>query len=211
MKTQSLLLTAAAVCLGTASAFAVSSNVVGYTSLSLAKGFNLVANTLDNKTGNDVEALFGSLPADSSILRWNGSGFSALNKLDVGPTDWDDVGYALNPGESIFVQASAATTVTLVGEVTQGQLNISLIKGNNFVASKVPQAGVIDTDLGYTPKADDSVYTWNGNGYNAYNNLDGTTSGWDSASGFGPSLAVGQGVIIQSSAAATWGRNFVVN
>jgi len=96
MKTKSLLLAAVAASLGAVSAFgAVSSNVVGYTKLSLSKGFNLVANTLDNKAGNDVTALFSALPADSTVFRWNGNGFNALDKVGDGAGDWGDAGYAL--------------------------------------------------------------------------------------------------------------------
>ena len=213
MKTKSLLLAAVAASLGTASAFgAVSSNIVGYTKLSLAKGFNLVANTLDNKAGNDVTVVFAGIPSDSTVFRWNGNGFNALDKVGDGPTDWGDVGYALNPGESVFIQAAAAKDVTLVGEVLTGLQEINIIKGNNFVASKIPQAGKLDTALGFTTLAADStVFTWNSTAgsYIASDYLGGGV--WGTDDGTAPTIAVGQGLVVQSAAAGKWSRTFTVN
>lgn len=213
MKTKSLLLAAVAASLGTASAFgAVSSNIVGYTKLSLAKGFNLVANTLDNKAGNKATVLFGALPADSSIFRWNGTGFNALDKVDAAADAWGDGDFALNPGESVFVQASAAVSVTLVGEVLTGVQDINIIKGNNFVASKVPQAGKLDTDLGFTTiAADSTVFTWDAvkGAYVASDYLGGGV--WGTDDNKAPTIAVGQGLVVVSAAAGKWSRTFTVN
>ena len=214
MKTKSLLLAAVAASLGAVSAFgAVSSNVVGYTKLSLSKGFNLVANTLDNKAGNDVTALFAALPADSTVYRWNGKGFNALDKVGdgVGAGDWGDKGYALAPGESVFVQASAAKDIVLVGEVLTGLQEVAIVKGNNFVASKIPQSGGLDTDLGFsTLAADSTVFTWDAKkgSYVASDYLGGNA--WGTDSGKSPVIGVGQGLVIQSPAAGKWSRTFLI-
>jgi hypothetical protein len=211
MKTKSLLLAAVAASLGTASAFgAVSSNIVGYTKLSLAKGLNLVANTLDNKAGNDVTVLFAALPADSTIFRWNGGGFNALDKVGDEADAWGDAGYPLAPGEAVFVQAAAAKDITLVGEVLTGLQEVNIIKGNNFVASKIPQAGKLDTALGFTTLAADStVFTWGGTSYVASDYLgDGV---WGTDDGTAPTVGVGQGLVVVSAAAGKWSRTFTVN
>lgn len=203
MKNKSLLFLAVAASLGAVTTYgAVSSNVVGYTTLSLVKGDNLVANTLDNKAGNSVEAIFDGLKADSAIFRWNGHGFSAINKLDDSAGSWDDVTYALNPGEAVFVEVTAPISVVLVGEVLQGLQTVPVVNGNNFIASKIPQRGAVDTVLGLKASGDDTVFTYNGS-YVAANNLDGTATGWDSADGTGPVIEVGQGFVLQTTHADT--------
>ena len=213
MKTKSLLLAAVAASLGAVSAFgAVSSNVVGYTKLSLSKGFNLVANTLDNKAGNDVTALFGALPADSTVFQWNGNGFNALDKVGDGAGDWGEAGYSLAPGTSVFIQASAAKDIVLVGEVLTGLQEVAIVKGNNFVASKIPQSGGLDTALGFsTLAAESTVFTWDATkgSYVASDYLGG--GAWGTDSGSSPVIGVGQGMVIQSAAAGKWSRTFAIN
>jgi hypothetical protein len=211
MKTKSLLLAAVAASLGTASAFgAVSSNIVGYTKLSLAKGLNLVANTLDNKAGNNITVLFAALPADSTIFRYTGASFEAHDKVGDEADAWGSDGFALNPGESVFVQAAAAKDITLVGEVLTGLQTVAIAKGNNFVASKIPQAGKLDTALGFTTLAADStVFTWGGTSYVASDYLgDGV---WGTDDGTAPTIGVGQGMVVVAAAASTWSRTFTVN
>jgi len=205
MKTKSLLLLAAAASIGATTAFgAVSSNIVGYTKLSLKKGFNLIGNTLDNKSGNKATVVLGDTPENSAVFSWNGKGFNELDNVGSGIWVGDD--FTLAPGLSVFVQVPADTSITLVGEVLTGQQSISLSKGFNFVASKVPQAGAIDSVLGFKALDNDAVFQWNGKSYTESDYIDGV--GYVPSS---PSLAVGEGVVISTSGANTWSRNFTVN
>ena len=156
--------------------------------------------------GNDVEALFDTLPADATILKWNGvSGFDAVNKLADDAGAWDGTTFALAPGTAIFVQLPKAANVVLTGEVLTGLQTVSIGAGFNFVGSKSPQAGVVDADLGLKASQDDTVLTFNNllGKYDASNNLDGSASGWDSATGVGPTIGVGQGFIVQTSVGTT--------
>jgi len=205
MKTKSLLLLAAAASIGATTAFgAVSSNIVGYTKLTLKKGFNLVGNTLDNKSGNKATVVFGDTPENSAVFSWNGKGFNELDNVGGGIWVGDD--FALNPGQSVFVQVPSDATITLVGEVLTGQQDISLAKGFNFVASKIPQSGKIDTDLGFKPLDNDAVFQWSGKAYVESDYVDGV--GFIPAS---PTIGVGEGVVVQTSGANKWSRNFTVN
>ena len=43
---------------------------------------------------------------------------------------------------------------------------MSLAAGFNLLSSQVPQAGGITTVLGYNPHSGDTLYQWNGNGWN---------------------------------------------
>ena len=207
MKTKSLLLLAVAASIGATSAFAaVSSNIVGYTKLSLKKGFNLVGNTLDNKAGNKATVVLADVPENTAVFSWNGKGFNELDLVDKASATWVGTDFALNPGVSLFVQVPADASITLVGEVLTGQQDIALVKGNNFVASKIPQTGAIDTALGFAPLDNDAVFQWNGKAY--------VESDYVLGVGFipsTPSLAVGEGVVVQTSKASTWSRNFTVN
>ena len=205
MKTKSLLLLAAAASIGATTAFgAVSSNIVGYTKLTLKKGFNLVGNTLDNKSGNKATAVFTDTPENSAVFSWTGKGFNELDNVGGGVWVGDDFTFA--PGGAVFVQVPADATITLVGEVLTGQQDITLVKGFNFVASKIPQAGKIDTDLGFAALDNDAVFQWNGKAYVESDFIAGV--GYFPSS---PALAVGEGVVIQSTAANKWSRNVTVN
>ena len=205
MKIKSLLLLAAAASIGATTAFgAVSSNIVGYTKLTLKKGFNLVGNTLDNKSGNKATAVFGGTPENSAVFSWTGKGFNELD--NVGGGVWVGGDYTLAPGTAVFVQVPADATITLVGEVLTGKQDIALVKGFNFVASKIPQAGKIDTDLGFKALDNDAVFQWNGKAYVESDYVDGV--GYLPSS---PSLAVGEGVVVNSGAANKWSRTFTVN
>jgi len=99
---------------------------------------------------------------------------------------------------------AAAATVTYVGEVPQGTLTIPLVAGFNLVGSKVPQAGKLTTDLGYTPVDGDLVYTYAGTGYSIFQ-YDGE---WLPSE---PVLKVGEGIWIKKAAAGSWTRTFSVN
>lgn len=205
MKTKSLLLLAAAASIGATTAFgAVSSNIVGYTKLTLKKGFNLVGNTLDNKSGNKATVVFGDTPENTAVFSWTGKGFNELDNVGGGIWVGDDFAFA--PGAAVFVQVPADSTITLVGEVLTGTQDIALAKGFNFVASKIPQAGKIDTDLGFKPLDNDAVFQWNGKAYVESDYVDGV--GFIPSS---PSLAVGEGVVVSTSAANKWSRTFTVN
>lgn len=211
MKTKSLLIASVAALTASTAAFgAVSSNIVGYTKLTLNDGFNLVANTL-NASNNSAEALFASTPAGTQIYRWAAGTFKVLNNLD-GAGTWTGNDFALNPGEAVFIKIpkGGATSVYLVGEVVTKPAAISLTnaKGSfNFVSSVLPIAGAIDTDLQFTPNDGDKVFTWN-NASGKYS-VASYAGGW--LSGAAPTVAIGQGLVIQTlTAGASWTQTFTV-
>jgi hypothetical protein len=83
-----------------------------------------------------------------------------------------------------------------------------LVAGLNLVASKVPQAGKLTADLGYTPADGDIVFQWDvaAQTYKQPNAFDfGAWTGGE------PTIAVGEGFFLQKGAAGTWTRNFSVN
>lgn len=202
MKTQSLLFTAAAICLGAASAFgAVSSNIVGYVNKSITPGLSLIANQLDNKAGNKLPDVLPTLPDGATVFKFNGSGYNSVGYF--GGYDAGADAITLNPGEGAFVYVDTATTLTFVGEVKQGNLSTPLANGLTVAASQVPQAGSIET-LGFVPHDGDTVYQFAGGNFNAISYF----GGWDG--GAAPSLAIGESVFILTDSVRSWDRSFTV-
>jgi hypothetical protein len=204
MRTKTLLLTAALGAAGVASAVAqvYSVNAVGYVNTQVSTGFNLLANPL-NTGGNTVAEVHPTAPAGAMLYTFSSAtGFSVIS-FDEG---WLPAGTTVvAPGTGYFLRVSAAATVTYVGEVPQGTLSIPLVAGFNLVGSKVPQAGKITADLGYTPVDGDQVYTYNPTaGYTIYT----YDAEWLPTE---PVLKVSEGIWIRKAAAGAWNRTFSVN
>lgn len=209
----STLLTAVLSVAGAATTFAqvYSVNTVGYVNSTFQPKFNLVANPLNNTAanGNTVGNLFGSsLPDGSAVYKFAGGKYEAANFY----TDlfgWDNSAQTLAPGEGafVFVAGNAAKTITFVGEVPQGHLVVNLSKGLNLVSSVVPQAGKLQTDLGYTPADGDLIYKHTRGG--GYQSTVGYTDlfGWDPAD---PTIDVGEAFWVSRATAGSWTRDFTV-
>jgi hypothetical protein len=215
MRTKTLLLTAALSAAGVATSMAqvYSVNAVGYVNTTLVPGFNLVSNPLDNKEtgGNQIRALFASLPFGTQVYNFNGTGFDISTKDDL-VGDYDPATFAsavIPPGKGVFVRNNTAQnqTVTFVGEVPQGTLTTSIPAGFSIVASQVPQEGTA-TALGYTPAAGDQLYFWNETTQRYAISTFDPDFGFDNAL---PTIAVGEAFFIRKNAAGSWTRTFSVN
>ena len=209
MRTKTLILTAALGVAGAASAMAqvYSVNAVGYINLTAAPGFIMMANQLDNGNGNMVADLIPA-PAEGTFL-WkfdSATGLYDANAYEFG--EWSKPEMVLGLGEGAFLQntSSAAFTITLVGEVPQGTLTTEVPAGFAIVSSQVPQAGQIDTVLGYPAVEGDTVYLWS----TAIQNYVIATFEFGDWS-VPPVVAVGEAVFSSKAAAATWTREFSVN
>jgi len=181
---------------------AVSSNIVGYVKLSLANGYNLVANPLNNTnpSGNTIGSLFGTI--DCAVSRWTGSGF-ATSDIVAGAGVVSGDNFVLAPGESVFVFVTAPASVTTVGEALVGTQTVTGIKGNNFVASKIPLSGNFN-DLGLNPGDGGTVSTWTGSSYATYDYVEGVGYIQDPL----PTVGVGQGLVVNALAPFTWSKTF---
>jgi hypothetical protein len=206
MRTKTLLLTAALCAAGiaTSKAQVYSVNAVGYVNTALKAGYNLISNPLDNKAanGNTIANLFAAADPDTVFFVFDGTKYSSA---DVPPFGGAIEGAAANtviaPGNGLFVQAPAAKTITFVGEVPSGSLSNSIPKGFSIKASQVPQAGKLQTDLGYTPEENDQVFQWNGTKYTSSTFQFGA---WDSE----PTIGVGEAFFLNSASAKGWTRLF---
>lgn len=211
MRRTLFLVSAAAAALGSTLA-ATSSNIVGYVKLNLAPGFSLIANQLDNGSGNKVIDLFKSLPVESTVYKWNGNGYDSNTWF--GDVDgWENPASTMTaaPGEGVFVRNVAATAaaITFVGEVKTGTSTVNIpANGFSVVSSVIPQQLTLDTASGFPAVLDDTVYLFTGAGYIA-NTYFGEVDGWES--GAAPVVAVGQAFFVKKTTAGAWTRNFIVN
>jgi hypothetical protein len=153
MRTKTLLLTAALSVAGIATSMAqvYSVNAVGYVNVPVLPGFNLIANQLNRTGGNTLNSLFSGATTESQVFKYLANGSYTADIFDG--TGWLDAETGdpsvrtLNPGEGAFFYLAGSTpqTITLVGEVPQGNVGISLTPGFSLVSSKVPQSVPIDT------------------------------------------------------------------
>jgi hypothetical protein len=114
----------------------------------------------------------------------------------------------LSPGEGFWLRNPSAEdlTITLVGEVPQGTLTTDLVEGFNLVSSQVPQAGLIETDLGLPVEEGTSVYNYDPAAGYSISTID--FGAWSPAE---PTVAVGEGVWVRAISAGGWTRDFSVN
>jgi hypothetical protein len=199
-------------------------NAVGYINLTLLPGFNMVANQLNRTPNNTLNnVVTGGLVAESQALKFDNAANNYVIEFWSG-TGWvKDDGVTpgtmtVNPGDGFFLfnADTANATVTLVGEVPQGTLNVSLGANFSLVASAVPQALPLTAANGFpqTPEAQYLRFNATTQNYDAVVFNDGTK--WVLEDGVTPAPiptpAVGQGFFyFNPGDAVTWTRTFSVN
>jgi len=196
MNTKSLLLAAVVAAVGAVSGSAqvTSQNIVGYVRLSLAKGYNLIGNQLNN--GNNAIGTVLNVPDGTAVYKFTGGKYVANAFVDGA---WDAPAMSLAPGEGFFINVPAATTITLIGEVSLSNSK-ALAAGYNLLSVPVADAaagGLVATE-------GDVVYQWTGSGFAAKEYVDGA---WAPSA---PTVKVGEGFFLKG-AARTYTRNFSVN
>jgi len=214
MRTIRTILCLAALTAGVATSMAQSNvyslNVVGYVNTpflgaSGAAKLNVVANPLNN-TNNTLNGVLNntSIPLGANFFAWNGTGFNTATWLG---DSWDN-NFSFPPGTGALILTDGNFTNTFVGEVLQGSLTNSFSSGYSMKASQVPQAGDLDAlGLGAALGLGDNVLKWNfaTQGYDTYTFLG--VGSWDPST---PSVGVGEGFFINSTAGGNWTRNFTV-
>jgi hypothetical protein len=185
-----------------------SQNAVGYINVTVKPGFNLVGNQLI-QANVTIASLLPAPPAGTIFYSYS-NGFSTTTyDPDLGGWDPDpNLPLPYGGGGFLFNPTASNFTLTLVGDVGQGSLANAVPAGFAIRASKVPQAGRISTDLGFPAVQNDTLFQYvNPSGYSTYT-YDVDLGGWDPAE---PTIAVGEGFFIQSTAGHAWTRTFSVN
>lgn len=212
MNTKSLLIAAATLAVGAISSQAqvYSQNIVGYVNVPLAPGYSLIANPLDDGSGNQLTNLLNSasLVNKSTVTTWNGTVYNtAIGKVTGG---WG-ANTSLPPGTGFFLKNNgASTTNTFVGTVgganvvSGQQLTNVLNAGYNLVGSILPYAGDLTTDtnlnLSSATLVNKSTLTsWNVPGQVFDTAVGKVTGGWGAAF----PVTVGQGYFLKNNGVAT--------
>lgn len=215
MRTKTLVLTAV---LGAASIAAAvaqtvySVNAVGFVNKTVPAGqFVLLANPLNLPT-NSLAAVLPDVPVNTLVYKFDSASgqYSIFTKR---ASSWTGTGAAtatLNPGEGFFVKNAGAAdmNITFVGEVVQGTaVTTAFPAGFACIASQVPQAGKIETELGLPAKTNDKVYLYKNGAYQIFTRR---ASSWTGGTAE-PSVEVAEGFFMQAVAAGSWTRSFSVN
>ena len=233
---KTLLIAAAALAASVISSQAqvYSQNIVGYANVNTPNGGTYLV-TVPFKVGvsNGANEIWpaGALPDFSSVLVWNGAGYTTYQSDAATPSLWDDANgdpLAASPilpvGKGFFLIPSASTTNTFAGTiaVNVGTSNVvSLANGGTYLVSPVvPYAGSVTNGNSVTGAGGpglsslnglpdfSSLLIWNGAGYTTYQSDSGSPSLWDDANGdpiaTAPTISVGQGFFVIPSATFNW-------
>ena len=216
MKIKSLLIAAAALAVGavTSQAQVYSQNIVGYVNVSFNTGYTIFANPLSNDstgTNNTLQSVFSTnLPSGSVVYAFSGGAYATPSAGYSTKSGWtggtNAANVALRAGSAVFVKVGSSNTVTITGNVVTGTNLVSYINGYNLIGSPTPQAGLLQTALGYVPTSGDVVYQFNPTSqqYNSPASGYGTKGGW--SGGGQPNLGVAEGFFLKSAAVSggTW-------
>jgi hypothetical protein len=167
----------------------------------------MIANPLDNNGTNTISAVLSGAPVGSYVFKFNGSFYGPIEYYGGGT--WDDGAVTMNPGEGIFIQSPSNAVITFVGNVKTGLSTNSIPSNFSIRSSIVPQAGGLETALGFPAKAGDYIFSFNPGtqGYNGPFEAFGDGSGWDPSE---PNISVGQAFWVNRTGGAStnWVRNF---
>jgi len=177
-----------------------SQNIVGYVRLTLSKGFSLIGNQLNN--GNNAIGTVLNVPEGTAVYKFTNNKYVANAFVDGA---WEAPTMTLNPGEGFFINVPAATTITLIGEVSLANSK-ALAAGYNLLSVPVPLAGGLNDPAagGLAAAEGDAVYQWAGTKFALKEYVDGA---WAPSA---PTVNVGEGFFLKGTA-RTYARNFSVN
>ena len=172
------------------SAQVTSVNIVGYNKAGTANGLVILSQQFEG--GSTPTELFGSsLPLGSTIYQYNGAGYNVATYQniflvgDAWSTELD-----LSVG-GFWVQSSAVNTNIFSGDVPAADsITNNLAPGLTMTTYPYPVAVSI-SDLDLTPSLGDTIYQYNGAGYNVstYQNIFLVGDAWSADLSF----AVGEG------------------
>jgi hypothetical protein len=178
-------------------------NAVGYVNKTLVAGFTMVSNPL-NTGDNMLSEVIPTAEIGTTVFTFDAATGNFASSTFLGAWSAD---MPMPPGVGAFINSTAGETITFVGEVPQGSLSVALPAGLSLIGSPVPQAGVLDADLGLAPEIGDTVFKW-----------DTATQGYVSATYLGAwsdeavaTIDVAEGFFYSSTSGGSWDREFSVN
>jgi hypothetical protein len=200
---------------------AVSTNIVGFATVIVHAGYNLLANPLNSGATNGANEIMPILDGEA-VLTWNGAFFDTVmyDSTAGGWVEADDATPAqppsLPPGRGFFLfnPNRVATNFTFVGQVVPGPSStncMSLHAGYSLLGSPLPASveQITNAPVGLPIFDQMSILQWDGSAYNI-TMYDSSAGGWVEADDVTPSVApayaIGQGFFLFSSSAdfANW-------
>jgi len=197
-------------------------NVVGYYNVTVVGGGKtLIANQLNVGSGatkNDIGLVLPNPTESAGVLKFVNNDYNT----DVASGGaWYDAGSGnpsttkLNPGEGFFYDNpnSTASTLTFVGEVPQGPVNVTFNGGGKtLVSTATPQALELSAANGFPMAENTGFLRFQNNDY--WTAIVSGGQWYDAGSGDPTTIipAVGQGYFIDnpSSSSVVWSRTFTV-
>jgi len=243
MRTKTLLLSALLGTLGSISAMAqanvYSANAVGYVTIDLKPGYNMIGDQLVATGGNTLSNLLDDTTGTYDSLafyQWTGSSYNNQDFGDSccssGPNGWENGGLTviLNPGQATWVLNENPPGpgndiyITFAGTVP-GTNSVTVSSGYNQVTQPNPLAGDVVTNGGFTENMNDgdAFFVWNpslqsysAGSYNGVYYVDfengsyGFNTDFDNPAG-DPTTAIGQGFWYLAASPITFKQSFSVS
>lgn len=221
-------LASAAAAFSTSAADVFSVNAVGFVNVAVPAGqFKIISNPL-KQGDNTLTSILPGAPVGTKVYKFNyGTQSFVIYTMRLGaspaPNFWSGLNVStatFETGEGFFVQNPSVSDITLtfVGEVEQGaSIPKDVNTGFSLIASKVPQSGRLEADLGFVAQNTDKAYFFRNGGYLIATRRDNVT-GWTGLSSVvdpvskQPIVDIAEGFFFENKhALTTWVRNFSAN
>lgn len=142
------------------------SEVVGYVKYACSPGLNLIAMPLNN-TYLTTEDLGNAYPAITSIQKWTGTGWYAVNYDPA--WGWDDQ-FPLDDTSVLFVALESSADIFSLGPVQEPLPQFTFAVGLNTIYLPLNQSDITNTELlGTELPSISSIQKWTGDSWYAVN------------------------------------------
>jgi hypothetical protein len=184
----------------------------GFVSVSVRAGqWALLANPLRLPT-NTLGQVLPDVPSGTQVFKFIATNQSFREYTKQADGTWTGEGAesaTLEVGEGFFLKnnQSQALAIAFNGFVAQGTLTTEIPAGFSLLASKVPQEGGLETDLGLPARTGAKAFLFRNGSYVPYTRRATSWTGIDGE----PRLNVAEGFYYYSPIAVTWTRVFSIN
>ena len=170
----------------------------------------LIANPF-NTPDNTVRGLLSNVPEGCGLKKWDELTQSYRTNL-FSQGRWSDETMTWRPGEGLLFSNSLSQSLLLcmAGEIMQGDLSNSIPTGQPIRNSMVPQGGLIQTTLGYSPDPLDQVSLLTSSGWQTYIVDDIDHQWYLNGVPAEPVLKVGEAAVMTTQTNKFWRRRFFV-
>lgn len=184
-------------------------NAAGYLRKTVPPGkFVLLGDPFPNSNYllKPLDNLLPFVPSNTTTAYlWNDFGFDVIKKRPWGWTGSGSKSIGFGAGFFLKNDGTAPFTITMAGEVFEGNGFIHLSAGFNLVSSFIPHAGKLEDDLMLNAYNNDTVYRFDPS--TGYSVSIRRAVGWNPEQ---PLIEFGEGFWIQTPTAKNWEQSFSV-